>query len=309
MVDKISLKSIETYKMTLIRANIHKGRSERVGALKIIRSLPNSKFQALGSVVFIDHLVKQLQPAKTPKMPDGGFAHPHRGIATFTYILEGGVHHLDSNGGEGKVYDGGLQWMKAGNGIVHDEFQPYDLQKKVSVIHGFQFWLNLPSHEKRENPDYMAIQGEDVPEVVLDNDAGKLRLLLGTYEGKKSIIPSHLKQFMGHVSLKKGKSFNLSVDTALEYGLYLVNGSLTIDDHLEVGVTEIAELQDFGEHIKLTNTGDETIDLIVFGGETYNETRVSYGPFVMNSEEEIKLAYSDFRAGKYGKIDYSKVKI
>jgi len=287
MVDKISLKSIETYKMTLIRANIHKGRSERVGALKIIRSLPNSKFQALGSVVFIDHLVKQLQPAKTPKMPDGGFAHPHRGIATFTYILEGGVHHLDSNSGEGKVYDGGLQWMKAGNGIVHDEFQPYDLQKKVSVIHGFQFWLNLPSHGKR----------------------GKLRLLLGTYEDKKSIIPSHLKQFMGHVSLKKGKSFNLSADTALEYGLYLVNGSLTIDDHLEVGVTEIAELQDFGEHIKLTNTGDETIDLIVFGGETYNETRVSYGPFVMNSEKEIKLAYSDFRAGKYGKIDYSKVKI
>lgn len=296
--------------MSKIKANIYKGRSERVGpTLKIVRSLPNSKFSAIGSVVFVDHLVRQTQAAKSPEMPNGGFAHPHRGIATFTYILEGGVHHLDSNGGEGKVYDGGIQWMKAGNGVVHDEFQPYDLQEKGGVIHGFQFWLNLPSVDKKGNPDYLAVQGKDVPEITLPNNAGQMRVLLGNYEDKKSLIPSFLDQFMGHIKLKGGKSITLSANTALEYGFYLVNGSVKIDEQIELSATEIAEVYDFGDQIKLTNHGDETIDLIVFGGETYKEPTVAYGPFVMNTKDEIKLAYSDFKAGKYGKIDYSKVKI
>lgn len=188
--------------MSNTKASIYKGRNENVGpSLNIIRGLSNSKFEAIGSVVFVDHLVRQKQLPKTPEVPDGGFAHPHRGIATFTYILEGGVHHLDSNGGEGKVYEGGIQRMKAGNGIIHDEFQPYDLQEKGSFIHGFQFWLNLPAINKKESPDYLAIQGKDVPELNLSNNAGEMRVLLGEYEDEISTIPSYLDQFLGHIKI------------------------------------------------------------------------------------------------------------
>lgn len=296
--------------MKNIKAIKYKGRSEKVGpSLKIVRSLPNPKFHSIGSIVFVDHLLRQEQMPKTPEMPDGGFAHPHRGIATFTYILEGGVHHLDSNGGEGKVYEGGIQWMKAGNGVIHDEFQPYDLQKNGSFIHGFQFWLNLPSANKNEAPSYLAIQGADVPEINLSNNAGKLRVLLGEYEDKKSTIPSYLDQFMGHLKINGGATVPIASNPEWEYGFYIINGKLKIDDTIELSTGEIAQIHNFADDLKLTNLGSEDIDVIILGGEEYTEDMVAYGPFVMNTKEEIQQAYNDFKSGKYGKIDYSKVNI
>lgn len=296
--------------MTSIKASIYKGRRDTVGpGLKIVRTLPNGSFQALGSVVLIDHLIEDSVEPQKAEMPDGGFAHPHRGIATFTYILEGGVHHLDSNGGEGKVYKGGIQWMKAGNGIVHDEFQPYDLQESGSKIHGLQIWLNLPSANKKENPDYIAVQGKDVPEIALPNNSGNLRILLGEYGGESSSIPTYLDQFMGHIHLEPGKTLNLPSNSSWEYGVYVIKGSIKVDDKIELDQYEIAELTDFQEQIKLTNEGNAPMDLVVFAGESYQEPMVSYGPFVMNSDEEIRLAYKDARMGKYGHIDYSKVQL
>lgn len=296
--------------MSKIKANIYKGRKEKVGPdIEIIRTLPNASYSALGSVVFIDHLVEKILKPQQAEMPNGGFAHPHRGIATFTYLLEGGIHHLDSNGGEGKVYKGGIQWMKAGNGIVHDEFQPYDLQQSGSTIHGLQLWLNLPSINKKESPDYMSVQSHDVPEITLPNQAGLLRILLGKYDKKQSRIPNYLDQLIGHLKLEPGKTFELTADSALETGLYVINGALKVDDSLEIEKHEIASFTDFGKTIKLTNEGNKTVNAIVLAGEPYPEPMIAYGPFVMNSKAEIKLAYSDFKQGKYGQIDYSKVQI
>jgi len=296
--------------MTSTKATIYKGRNEMVGpGLEIVRTLPNTSFTALGSVVFIDHLVEKTLPPQKAKMPDGGFAHPHRGIATFTYILDGGVHHLDSNGGEGKVYKGGIQWMKAGNGIVHDEFQPYDIQESGSKIHGLQIWLNLPSINKEEKPDYKAVQGKNVPEISLADNSGTMRVLLGEYGGKASTIPTYLDQLIGHIHLEPGKSIDLSANTNWQYGIYAIKGSVKVDNQIELKQYELAELTDFQNQIKLTNEGTEPIDIAVFAGESYSEPMVAYGPFVMNTEDEIKLAYSDSRKGKYGRIDYSKVQL
>jgi hypothetical protein len=125
-------------------------------------------------------------------MPDASFEHPHREIATFTYLPDGGIQYLDSYGGEGIVYKGGIQWMKSGNGIVHDEFAPCDLQEKGGKFHCFQFWLNLPAKNKAESPDYLAVQGVDVSEIQLPNESGLLHVLLGKYECEKSIIPTYL---------------------------------------------------------------------------------------------------------------------
>ena len=293
-----------------MKATIVKGRQETVGAgIEIIRSLPNSKFNSIGSVVFIDHLVEKTLSPKKAEMPDGGFAHPHRGIATFTYILAGGVHHLDSNGGEGTVYEGGIQWMKSGDGIVHDEFLPYDIQESGGKQHGLQFWLNLPAKNKAEKPAYVSVQGKDVPEINLPNEAGKMRVLLGEYEDKKSIIPGYLDQFMGHIKIEAGKSIQIDTIKDREYGLYVIQGNVKVDSEIEVKTNHVTELSDFGAQIKLSNEGPEVLEFIFFGGEAYKEPVVSYGPFIMNKNEEINLAYSDYRNGKYGKIDYSKVKL
>ena len=296
--------------MTAIKANIYKGRNEKVGpGLDIVRSLPNHKFNAMGSVVFVDHLIEKTQSPKKAGMPNGSFAHPHRGIATFTYIMEGSVHHLDSNGGEGKVYAGGIQWMKAGNGIVHDEFQTYDFQEEGGKMHGMQIWLNLPAVNKAEAPDYKMVKGDEVPEIILPNNAGKVRVLLGEFEGYKSVIPTYLGQFMGHVHLKPGKYITLPVTEGWEYGMYVTKGDIKIDNQIEVSGNEIAALSGLGKQVTLTNEGEVNTDLIVFGGEPYTEPMVAYGPFIMNTKEEIELAYSDYQEGKYGKIDYSKVKL
>lgn len=296
--------------MSNIKATIYKGRREKLTTdITIFRSLPNARMQSVGSIVFLDHIIEKTYDPKTPEMPNGSFAHPHRGIATFSYLLEGGVHHLDSAGGEGKVYSGGIQWMNAGNGIIHDEFLPYDFQQTGGKFHGLQFWLNLPAKIKAKQPDYKAIQGRDVPEINLPDNKGKLRILLGDYQNKKSEIPNFSEQFMYHIQLNPNYSTTIPTNKNWEYGIYVINEAVKIDNTIEISEKEIAELTDFGSTITLKNESDKTIDVMVFGGKPYNEPMIAYGPFIMNSEQEIAMAYRDYQHKKYGEIDYSSVKI
>ena len=127
--------------METTKGTIYKGKKDKFTEdINIYRSLPNRYTQAIGSMVLLDHVPEHPIKAKEAEMPDGSFAHPHKGIATFTYLLEGSVHHIDSAGGEGIVHAGGIQWMKAGNGIIHDEFIPYEFQKSggtLNSLHSF----------------------------------------------------------------------------------------------------------------------------------------------------------------------------
>jgi redox-sensitive bicupin YhaK (pirin superfamily) len=136
------------------------GQRADLGPLKIQRMLPNRYANTVGPFVFLDYVAPAI---KTTINKNGMGAHPHRGIATLTYILQGEVEHFDSAGNTGKIYSGGMQWMKAGNGIIHDENFNYDSQTDSKYIHGFQFWLNLPAKNKAEKPEHIAIQANEVP--------------------------------------------------------------------------------------------------------------------------------------------------
>lgn len=296
--------------MNKIKATIYKGRKEQLTSdITIYRSLPNTRMNAIGSIVFLDHIAEKVNAPKTPEEPDGSFAHPHRGIATFTYILDGAVHHLDSAGGEGIVNSGGIQWMKAGNGIIHDEFMPYDFQESGGKFHGLQFWINLPAKHKAEQPDYMAIQSENIPVLQLPDNSGTVKVLLGDFNKEQSKVPNYLNQFMYHIKIAPGKSMSVTTNSQWEYGLYMVKGTVIIENEIEVSEKKIAELTDFNRTINFKNEGENTIDFMFFGGESYIEKMIPYGPFIMNSEREIAQAYNDYQKGEYGEIDYSKVKI
>ncbi|MFT4644657.1 MAG: redox-sensitive bicupin YhaK (pirin superfamily) [Planctomycetota bacterium] len=296
--------------MKSTKALFYKGKEERMTPeITIIRGLPNQHFSSIGSIVLLDHIAEKTFLPKTPKMPDGSFAHPHRGIATLTYILDGGIHHLDSNGGEGKVYSGGLQWMKSGNGIVHDEFHPYDFQEKGGLFSGFQFWLNLPAKQKAERPEYIAVQSENINEFVLADNVGVLRLLLGNYQDKTAIIPAYLAQFMYHIKLNPGKAMELPMNENWEYGINAIKGNPKIDNDIILDEKKTAKLYDFSEVMEISNESNETIEFVLFGGEPYLEQMVSYGPFIMNTQEGIAKAYSDYNNGHYNEIDYSKVQL
>ena len=279
-----------------------KGQRADIGEMAINRILPNRYADAVGPFVFLDHILPKIYTSLSKG--DVG-AHPHRGIATLSYILNGEDEHWDSAGNHAKVHSGGVQWMKAGNGIIHDETLNYDTKTDSKLIHGFQFWINLPSKIKNEKPEYLAILSDDVPQKTLPDESGWLKVIVGHYEELNSKIPDYSEQFLYHIQLNAGKQFAVTMADGIEAAAFLPSQNVTINDAgFDAG--EFAEFDRNAGTIEFSNTSGITIDIIVFGGERYTEPIAAKGPFVMNSELEIAEAYRDFRAGKYGEISYSR---
>lgn len=275
-----------------------KGKRADLGPLTINRLLPNRYANKVGPFVFLDYVA----PAIKENMTKNGMgAHPHRGIATLTYILQGEVEHFDSAGHTGKIYSGGAQWMKAGNGIVHDENFNYDSKTNNKYVEGFQFWINLPAKNKAERPAHIPIQAEEVPKKELINHSGWIKVIVGNYEELSSVIPNYSNQFLYHIHLEAGKQFTINLEDNIEVAAFLPTKSAVVND-AEFQAGEFVEFGRKSGEIELKNTSDKVIDVLLFGGEAYTEPIVAEGPFVMNSLGEIADAYRDFYAGKYGKI-------
>jgi redox-sensitive bicupin YhaK (pirin superfamily) len=277
-----------------------------VGEYKIYRMLPNRYTDAVGPFVFLDHAAPvKHSPDEPIKQVNGTFAHPHRGIATLTYILNGEADHFDSRGNHVKVSSGGAQWMKAGNGIIHDEALNVDSNTNNLLTHAFQFWINLPGKDKAQPPQYVPVQANEVPQQILSNNRGWIKIIAGEYEALASKIPGYSKQFLYHIHLEAGKQFSINTETGLEYAAFLPVHSAVINDKgYEAG--EFIEFDRNEGIIEISNNDQAAIDLLLFGGEKYTEPIVAQGPFVMNTQLEIAEAYRDFHAGKYGKINYDQ---
>lgn len=276
------------------------GQRADIGALVIQRLLPNRYADAVGPFVFLDHIVPATQ-TKINKRGTG--AHPHRGIATLTYVLNGEDEHFDSAGNYAMVHSGGVQWMNAGNGIIHDETLNYDSRTDSKQIHAFQFWINLPSAIKAQKPAYLAIEGNEVPYKVLAEKKGWIRVIVGSFEELSSPVPNYSEQFLYHIHLEPGATFtaDFSGETEVAACLPLLPAVLN-DEHFSAG--DFIEFDRNEGSIELRNENPEACDFLLFGGEPYKEPIVAEGPFVMNSMPEIGNAYKDFHNGNYGKIDY-----
>lgn len=275
-----------------------KGSSAAVGSLSIQRILPNRYANKVGPFVFLDYVAPVIKDTRTH---NGIGAHPHRGIATLTYILQGEVEHFDSAGNEAIIHSGGAQWMKAGNGIIHDENLNYDSQTESKFIQGFQFWINLPAKNKAEKPAHIAIQANEIPKKGLPNKSGWLKVIVGNYEELSSKIPNYSKQFLYHIQLEAGKNLSIEIENAIEVAAFLPTQNAVLND-TEFQKGEFVEFDRSAGEIEIKNTSLTTIDILLFGGEEYKEPVVAEGPFVMNSQAEIANAYRDFYAGNYGEI-------
>jgi redox-sensitive bicupin YhaK (pirin superfamily) len=281
------------------------GQRADIGDLVIYRMLANRYADAVGSFVFLDHIVPRIQ---TKINKEGTGAHPHRGIATLTYILHGEDEHFDSAGNYARVHSGGVQWMKAGNGIIHDETLNYDSKTDSKLVHALQFWINLPSNIKAEKPAYLAIQGDEVPQKRLPNDGGWIKVIVGNYEDLASKIPNYSKQFLYHIHVEAGKKFTISIDEEIEVAAFLPSKNTVLND-AEFQAGDFIEFDRSAGEIIIENKLEEATDIMLFGGESYTEPIVAEGPFVMNSSSEIAEAYRDFYAGKYGKINGQKGRV
>lgn len=282
------------------------GRRADVGEFKVYRILPNRHVDAVGPFVFLDHVPPLMHSPDEPlKIVNGSGAHPHRGIATLTYILNGEADHFDSAGHHAIVHSGGAQWMKAGNGIIHDEVVNVDSQTANLLTHVFQFWINLPARNKAEPPEYLPVQSNEIPQKILSDERGSLKVIAGKYEDLVSRIPSYSEQFLYHIHLNSGKQFSLSSKSEFEYAAFLPLNNVVIND-TEYKKGEFLLFDNQEGSIEINNNLKDAVEIILFGGEPYREPIVAEGPFVMNTQNEISQAYNDFYQGKYGKISYRR---
>jgi redox-sensitive bicupin YhaK (pirin superfamily) len=282
------------------------GHRADIGEYIIYRIMPNRHTHSVGPFVLLDHIAPIKHSADEPlKAVDGSGAHPHRGIATLTYILNGEAEHFDSSGHNAKVSSGGAQWMKAGNGVIHDEAVNVDPQTNDRLTHGFQFWINLPAKQKAEPPEYLPIQANEIQQQKLSDNRGWIKVIVGEYENLVSKIPDYSKQFLYHIHLEAGKQFSIETENKLEYAAFLPMYNAIIND-TEFKKGDFIGFDNLEGTIEISNNSEAAIDIILFGGEKYVEPIVFGGPFVMNSELEVSDAYRDFYAGKYGKINFDQ---
>jgi len=283
---------------------VTQGRRADVGEFKVYRILPNKYVDAVGPFVFLDHVPPLMHSSDEPlKVVNGSGAHPHRGIATLTYILNGEADHFDSAGHHAIVHSGGAQWMKAGNGIIHDEVVNVDSQTNNLLTHAFQFWINLPAQNKAEPPEYLPVQSNEVPQKILSNEGGWLKVIAGKYEDLISKIPGYSEQFLYHIHLNAGKQFSLNSKSEFEYAAFLPLNNVIINN-TEYKKGEFLLFDNQEGSIEIINNSKDAVEIILFGGEPYAEPIVAEGPFVMNTQNEISQAYNDFYRGKYGKMNY-----
>jgi len=216
--------------------------------------------------------------------------HPHRGIETITYLISGKIEHMDSLGNKGTIESGESQWMTAGSGILHQEM-PIASERML----GLQLWLNLPKDEKMAEPAYLGITQEMMP--VVETDQATIRVLSGSYNGVSGVMPRHIQASILDVSLMKKGSITLPTKPDETVFAFLITGDAVIDAHLISEKTAV--LFGAGESVTIEATPDRDLRFLLFSGKALHEPIAWGGPIVMNTREELDLAFDELRRGTF----------
>ncbi len=254
--------------------------------------------EKLSPFLLLDYAGPANFPPTTGRLGVG--EHPHRGFETVTIVYQGEVEHRDSSGGGGKIGPGDVQWMTAAAGIVHEEFHGAEFAKQGGPFEMIQLWVNLPRKDKQAPPGYQGITNSQIPQVELPQGAGKVRVIAGQYEG--ALGPAHTFSPMNvwDVRLNAQGRAKFHVSSSDTTALFVLNGKIRLPGAELVGEAELAVLEWDGEDIDIEALGDTT--LLFLSGKPLNEPVVGRGPFVMNTEAEIRQAFLDYQSGQMGRI-------
>jgi redox-sensitive bicupin YhaK (pirin superfamily) len=263
------------------------------GAIDQTRTDPFLMMDQMGPVVYA--------PGKALGAPD----HPHRGFETVTYLLDGEMEHRDSYGGGGVIHGGDTQWMTAGSGLVHSEMPTEKMMREGGLLHGVQIWVNLPKRDKRAEPRYQDITGDQLTLFRNEGGSAVVRLIAGDLAGQHGPGNTHTPIVLAHATLAPGAHVSLEWPTAFNALVYVLSGAGQVGgpDGRALSSGQVAALG-AGDVVVLDVHADSTepLEVLLLGGQPIREPIVSYGPFVMNAKSEIIEAMDDFQAGKMGSI-------
>jgi redox-sensitive bicupin YhaK (pirin superfamily) len=237
-----------------------------------------------------------------PYEPRGTDWHPHRGFETVTYIIDGTFVHQDSHGGGGVISNGATQWMTAGGGILHIETPPEDLVIRGGLFHGIQLWVNLPSKKKMIPPAYQNLEADLVTLVTTPDATALIRVIAGEIGGAKGPGSTHTPIVVAHATISPGARMTLPWNPAYNALAFGLAGSGTVGpEEAGFGLGRLAVFG-AGDTITLTAAPNEPLDVLLLGGEPIREPVAQYGPFVMNTREELQQAFEDYQAGRLGRV-------
>ncbi len=250
-------------------------------------------FRAMDPFLLMDHFGPMVLAPGT----DAGFPpHPHKGFQTLTYLIQGAFRHRDSTGGSGLLRPGGAQLMNAGSGIVHEEMPVPEHLETGGPIEGVQLWINLPRAHKGSAPGYTDLQPESMPWQGIPG--GRIRVLAGEWGGftGPAITPARIAY--AHLELEAGARFEQGVPAGWTAAVVPLRGTVTVGG-TAVPADTVALL---GEGDAVALSAAEPASLMVLAGEPIREPIAHYGPFVMNTPEEIQRAFEDYQAGRMGSL-------
>ncbi len=232
--------------------------------------------------------------------PRGVGEHPHRGFETVTVVYQGEVEHRDSTGNKGRIGPGDVQWMTAAAGIVHEEKHGREFTAKGGTMEMVQLWVNLPAKLKMSPPGYQDIVSPAIPAVTLAADAGSVRVIAGQFEEARGPARTQTPIDLWDMRLQAKKTANFRVPEGHAAALLFLRGGGLVNGADAVDEGDLAVLDRHGEAVSIEAAADSTI--LVLSGAPIDEPVVGYGPFVMNSEAEIRKALEDYRSGRMGSL-------
>ena len=253
------------------------------------------------------HMDQMGEVEYAPGEPKGTPWHPHRGFETVTYMIDGTFRHQDSIGGGGLITNGDTQWMTAGGGILHIEAPPEELVASGGLFHGIQLWVNLPSVDKMIAPRYQDIGAGKVGLLSSPDGGALLRVIAGEVDGHAGPGSTHSPMTMVHATLSPGAAVAVPWSREFNALVYVLGGNGTVGE--ERRPVRTGQLAVFGEGDSITLAADPLqegrtpeLDVLVLGGRPIREPVYAYGPFVMNTREEVAQAFEDYQAGRLGTI-------
>jgi len=270
------------------------------GGFVVRRPFPTPELSEFDPFLLLDEMGPvDYAPGKAVGAPD----HPHRGFETVTYLLDGEFEHEDSAGNRGKLMPGDIQWMTAGRGVIHSEMPSARVRREGGRVHGFQVWVNLPSRDKMTDPRYQDVAASALPIAHTEDGLVTVKVIAGEALGVSARVQTRTPILYLDVTIAPGGKVVLPAPAGYNAAVYAFQGGVRVGTHREVPEGAFVLLGP-GDAVALESpaTAAKPVRLLVLGGTPLNEPVARYGPFVMNTEAEIRQAIGDYQSGNFGGI-------